>query len=287
MTGGIRQNAAHTIMKNKLVDIQNQPDTRNIPLDRVGVKKLHYPIIVLDREKKTQQTTAEIEMSVDLPHMFRGTHMSRFVEILDSHRGEITMKTMGPILRHMKKSLNAQRAEMAVSFLFFIEKTAPISGSKSFLGYPCRFFASYDGKKSDFVMTVMVPVTTLCPCSKAISRYSAHNQRSMVSVSLRFSRFIWLEEIIRLVEDSASAEIFSLVKRPDEKHLTERAYENPRFAEDMVREVAVKLDKHKDVTWYTVETENLESIHAHSAYAFIKRDKGREKKKRRSGENGW
>jgi len=254
-------------------DIQNQPDTRNIPLDKVGVKRLSYPVTVWDRAHQTQQTIADIEMSVDLPHMFRGTHMSRFVEILNEHHGEITMLTMEPILRQVKKALEAKRAEMTVSFPFFIEKTAPVSKAKSLLSYQCRFFGSFDGRRKDFVLSVTVPVTTLCPCSKALSKNSAHNQRSMVSVSIRFSKLIWIEELVRMVEDSASSEIFSLVKRADEKFLTEQAYDNPRFAEDLVREVALKLDRHPDVLWYTVETENLESIHSHSAYAFLKRDK--------------
>lgn len=254
-------------------DIQNQPDTRNIPLDRVGVKRLFYPIIVLDKLHGTQHTTGEIEMSVDLPHHFRGTHMSRFVEILNDHRGEITMKTMGPILRRVKKSLAAEKAEMTVRFPFFIEKTAPVSKAKSLLSYDCRFFAGFAGKRQDFVLSVTVPVTTLCPCSKAISKFSAHNQRSLVTVSTRFSHFFWLEDLIRLIEESGSAEIFSLLKRADEKYLTERAYENPRFAEDLVREVALRLDQQQEITWYTIETENFESIHAHSAYAFVSRDK--------------
>ena len=254
-------------------DVQSQKDHRNIALEKVGVKRLMYPITVLDRQNGSQQTIAEVEMSVDLPHSFRGTHMSRFVELLNRHRGEITMNTMGPILRGMKKALSARRAEMTLKFSYFVEKTAPVSGAKSLLNYDCRFFASYDGKKDDFVLTVVVPVTTLCPCSKAVSARSAHNQRSHVTVSTRFGGFLWIEDLIRMVEDSASAEIFSLLKRGDEKYLTERAYENPRFAEDLVREIALKLDACPEVVWYAVETENHESIHAHSAYAFYKRDK--------------
>lgn len=225
-------------------------------------------------------------MTVDLPHNFRGTHMSRFVEVLDKHRGEVTLKTMGPILRSMKRALEAKTAEMLVKFPYFVEKSAPVSGAKSLLKYDCRFWGSYDGKKMDFVLTVTVPVTTLCPCSKAVSVHSAHNQRSLVTVSVRFSKMLWIEDVIRMVETSASAEIFSLLKRADEKYLTEHAYENPRFAEDLVREVAIKLNDHSNVLWYTVETENLESIHAHSAYAFIKRDRRKKgSSSRNSGEN--
>ena len=173
----------------------------------------------------------------------------------------------------MKEALSAHRAEMSVSFPFFIEKTAPVSKAKSLLSYQCRFVGSCDGYQKDFVLSITVPVTTLCPCSKAVSKYSAHNQRSLVTICIRFSKMIWIEELVRMVEESASSEIFSLVKRADEKFLTEQAYDNPRFAEDLVREVALKLEQHPDVVWYTVETENFESIHDHSAYAYLKRDK--------------
>jgi GTP cyclohydrolase I len=254
-------------------DVQSQNDHRNIALEKVGVKRLFYPITVLDRENGSQHTIAEVEMGVDLPHSFRGTHMSRFIEILNRFRGEITMNTMGPILGAMKKALCAKRAEMTLKFPYFMEKTAPVSGAKSLLNYDCRFYASFDGTEEDFVLTVVVPVTTLCPCSKAVSARSAHNQRSYVTVSVRFAEFIWIEEVIRMIEESGSAEIFSLLKRDDEKFLTEQAYENPRFAEDLVREIALKLEACPAIVWFAVETENQESIHAHSAYAFYKRDK--------------
>jgi len=262
----------------KMRDVQSQPDFRKIALDRVGIKRLSYPITVLDRQNGSQETVGEFEMMVDLPHMFRGTHMSRFLEILDAHRGEITIYTLGPILRKMKRILSAEKAEVSVKFPFFIEKTAPVSKAKSLLGYECRFFASFDGENDDFVLSASVPVTTLCPCSKAISRHSAHNQRSIVTVSVRFSDFFWLEDLIRIVEESASAEIFSLLKRSDEKFLTERAYANPRFAEDIVREIALRLNRHPSITWYAIETENFESIHGHSAYAFLKREKSEMRK---------
>ncbi len=253
-------------------DIQSQKDLRDIPIDRVGIKRLSYPISVHDRENRVQQTVAEIEMTVDLPRHFRGTHMSRFVEILDAHRGEITMTTMAEILHEVRWRLSADRAEMSASFPYFIEKVAPVSEARSLMRYDCRFLAIYDGA-DDFVLSVTVPVTTLCPCSKAISRESAHNQRSMVTVSARFDSFLWLEDLVRCVEESASAEVFTLLKRSDEKYLTERAYAHPRFAEDLVREVAIRLDAIPAITWYTVETENFESIHAHSAYAFLKRER--------------
>lgn len=256
----------------RMEDIQNQQDLRDIPIDRVGIKRLSYPITVHDRSNRVQQTVAEIDMTVDLPRHFRGTHMSRFVEILDAHRGEITMTTMADILREVRWKLAAERAEMSASFPYFVEKVAPVSEARSLMRYDCRFLAKFDGS-DDFVLTVTVPVTTLCPCSKAISRESAHNQRSMVTVSARFASFLWIEDLIRCVEESASAEVYTLLKRSDEKYLTEHAYEHPRFAEDLVREVAVRLDAIPAITWYTVETENFESIHAHSAYAFLKRER--------------
>lgn len=253
-------------------DIQNQHDERNIPIDSVGVKRLSYPITVLDKARERQETVAEIEMTVDLPQHFRGTHMSRFVEVLESHRGEMTIFTIGKILREIKKRLSAHRASMTISFPFFIEKSAPVSGARSLMRYDCTFFGAFE-EKEDFVLTVTVPVTTLCPCSKAISRGSAHNQRSLVTVSARFAKFLWIEDLVRMVEASASAEVFTLLKRPDEKFLTERAYDRPRFTEDLVREVAQLMEGAPEVTWYAVSAESLESIHAHSAYAFLKREK--------------
>jgi len=253
-------------------DIQNQPDERNIPIDRVGVKRLSYPITVLDKFRGRQETVAEIEMTVDLPHRFRGTHMSRFVEILEKHRGEITLFTIGKILREIRKALNARCASMSADFPYFIEKTAPVSGAKSLMRYDCRFSGTFS-KSEDFVLTVTVPVTTLCPCSKAISKRSAHNQRSLVTVSAKFAKFLWIEDLVRMVEESASAEVFTLLKRIDEKFLTERAYGRPRFAEDLVREVAQRLEQTTEVVWFSVAVESIESIHAHSAYAFLKREK--------------
>ena len=253
-------------------DIQNQPDERNIPIDRVGVKRLSYPITVLDKFRGRQETVAEIEMTVDLPHRFRGTHMSRFVEILEKHRSEITLFTIGKILREIRKALNARCASMSADFPYFIEKTAPVSGAKSLMRYDCRFSGTFS-KSEDFVLTVTVPVTTLCPCSKAISKRSAHNQRSLVTVSAKFAKFLWIEDLVRMVEESASAEVFTLLKRIDEKFLTERAYGRPRFAEDLVREVAQRLEQTTEVVWFSVAVESIESIHAHSAYAFLKREK--------------
>ncbi|HKZ47110.1 MAG TPA: GTP cyclohydrolase FolE2 [Thermodesulfobacteriota bacterium] len=256
-------------MKN-IKDIQSQPDFRKIAIDKVGVKDISYPIVVLDKKNKFQHTIASVNMYVDLPHHFKGTHMSRFIEILNEHRGEITVKNFPDILAKMKKRFNAQTAHMEVGFPYFIEKAAPVSKAKGLMEYRCRFTGSL-GDKKDFVLEITVPVTTLCPCSKEISRKGAHNQRGIVKVNLRFKGFIWIEDIIKIVEASASSQVYSLLKRPDERYVTEHAYDNPRFVEDVVREVASKLEALKGIIWFSIEAENLESIHNHSAYAYLEK----------------
>ena len=256
-------------MKN-IKDIQSQPDFRKIAIDKVGVKDISYPIVVLDKKNKFQHTIASVNMYVDLPHHFKGTHMSRFIEILNEHRGEITVKNFPDILAKMKKRFNAQTAHMEVGFPYFIEKAAPVSKAKGLMEYRCRFTGSL-GDKKDFVLEIIAPVTTLCPCSKEISRKGAHNQRGIVKVNLRFKGFIWIEDIIKIVEASASSPVYSLLKRPDERYVTEHAYDNPRFVEDVVREVASKLEALKGIIWFSIEAENLESIHNHSAYAYLEK----------------
>ena len=251
-------------------DIQNQPDYRKIAIDKVGVKDIRYPIVVLDKKNKFQHTIASVNMYVDLPHHFKGTHMSRFIEILNEHRGEITVKNFPEILGKMKKRFNAETAHMEVEFPYFIEKAAPVSKAKGLMEYRCRFRGSLSGKK-DFILEISVPVTTLCPCSKEISRKGAHNQRGVVKVALRFHGFIWIEEIIKVVEMSASSPVYSLLKRPDEKYVTEHAYDNPRFVEDVVRDIASRLGKTKNIIWFSIEAENWESIHNHSAYAYLEK----------------
>ena len=256
-------------MKN-IKDIQSQPDFRKIAIDKVGVKDISYPIVVLDKKNKFQHTIASVNMYVDLPHHFKGTHMSRFIEILNEHRREITVKNFPDILAKMKKRFNAKTAHMEVGFPYFIEKAAPVSKAKGLMEYRCRFTGSL-GDKKDFVLEITVPVTTLCPCSKEISRKGAHNQRGSVKVNLRFKGFIWIEDIIKIVEASASSQVYSLLKRPDERYVTEHAYDNPRFVEDVVREVASKLEALKGIIWFSIEAENLESIHNHSAYAYLEK----------------
>ena len=249
-------------------DMQNSPDSRNIAIDKVGVKDIHYPIVVMDRSKERQQTVACINMYVDLPHHFKGTHMSRFVEILNQYHGEVGIDRMGAVLREMKQRLDASRAHLELEFPYFIEKRAPVSGATSLMEYQCRMVGSL-GEDYDFVLGVTVPMTSLCPCSKEISARGAHNQRSAVNVEIRYREHVWIEELIEWVEGCGSAPVFALLKREDEKALTEQAYDNPMFVEDVVRAVTERLLREPDVTWFRVQCENFESIHNHSAYASV------------------
>ncbi|MHB1661613.1 MAG: GTP cyclohydrolase, FolE2/MptA family [bacterium] len=299
-----------------MTDVQNSKDKRGIAIDKVGIKNLHYPISVLDKKKSFQHTVADINMYVDLPHYFKGTHMSRFLEVLNEHRGEISIISFPDILRKIKKVLNAGSASVEIEFPYFIEKTAPVSGKKSLMEYICYYsgtikdkvrndknintgkdksgnkdklkngldlkaetekgsdfksdpFSVKESEESIIIIGVKVPINTLCPCSKEISKYGAHNQRGVVSVSLEFSKLIWFEDIIKDVESCASSPIYSLLKRADERFLTEHAYENPMFVEDVVRCVAGILKKNKNIKWFRVEAENFESIHNHNAYAML------------------
>jgi GTP cyclohydrolase I len=252
-------------------DVQSEPASHRVEVDKVGVKDVKYPIVVLDKAKKEQHTIADINMYVNLPHRFRGAHMSRFIEILNKHRGRMSMHNMEGLLCEIEKTLAADSAHLEMSFAYFIEKAAPISGAKSLTEYICKFIAAHKKGKLDFILEVNVPVTSLCPCSKEISEQSAHNQRSLVTVQLKSREFVWIEDVIALVENSASCELYSLLKREDEKYVTEKAYARPMFAEDVVREIAQKLEADNNVTWYTVASENYESIHNHNAYAYIEK----------------
>jgi GTP cyclohydrolase I len=253
-------------------DIQNHKDDRNIDIDQVGVKGIRYPITVLDKNMGEQQTVAEINMYVNLPRYYKGTHMSRFVEILNEHSRRISLQNFSEILDEMKERLNAESAHMEITFPYFINKTAPISGSEGLMEYKCTFKGSLN-KGSDVVTMIRVPISTLCPCSKEISDFGAHNQRGEVRLQVRFKRFIWIEDLIRLVEESASSDVYSVLKREDEKYVTERAYNNPKFVEDIVRDIAQKLNGDSNITWFSVESENFESIHNHSAYAYVEKHK--------------
>ncbi len=252
-------------------DKQSEPDHRHLPIDKVGVRGLRFPIQVLDKARSLQNTVATIGMYVDLPHEFKGTHMSRFIEVLNSHGSIVHVENITDILHAMQAKLKASVAHIEMEFPFFLVKKAPVSGMESVMDYTARFDATATGKEIDFVLTVRAGVTTLCPCSKAISLYGAHNQRSQVTLQVRSRKAIWIEDLIALIESSASCELYSLLKRQDEKAVTERAYDNPVFVEDLVRNVALKLNAHPDVEWYKVESENFESIHSHNAYACIEK----------------
>jgi GTP cyclohydrolase I len=257
-------------------DVQNHRDDRQIPIDRVGVCDLQYPIVVLDRQNQRQSTTARLSMSVNLPHEFKGTHMSRFIEVLNAHRGEVTMRTLPLILCELKHRLDAESAHMEVEFPYFLERTAPVSGAKALMDYECKFAGEVNGGKSDFVLAVRVPVTSLCPCSKAISDYGAHNQRGYVTLEIRTRptaedapELVWIEELIDFAEASASAPVYALLKREDERHVTMQAYDNPVFVEDLVRSIALRLQEDERIVWFRVLALNQESIHNHNAFAQI------------------
>ncbi len=259
---------------NPIPDIQSTPDTRQIAIDRVGIKGMRHPVKVSDRDLGgVQNTIATFNMYVHLPQHFKGTHMSRFVEILNREEREISVESFGTMLSEMVERLGARAGHIEMSFPYFMNKAAPVSGVKSLLDYDVTFIGEIRDGRQSFTMKVVVPVTSLCPCSKEISNYGAHNQRSHVTITARVNAFVWIEEIIRVAEESASCELFGLLKRPDEKWVTERAYDNPKFVEDMVRDVAHRLDMEPRVLAYVVESENFESIHNHSAYALIERDK--------------
>jgi GTP cyclohydrolase I len=251
-------------------DVQNQRDTRNIPIDKVGIKNLRYPVTVLDRREGRQATVASINMYVDLPHEYKGTHMSRFVEILHLINKEVSLKRMSEVLDEMKRHLNAASAHIEITFPYFIEKMAPISNVPGLMDYTCRITGSSNSDNEvDLVSEVNVPITSVCPCSKEISDDGAHNQRGEVKLQTRFKRFIWLEDMIELVEACASCDVFSVLKRVDEKQVTEQGYGNPKFVEDIVRDIASRLQQDTNITWFSVSAENFESIHNHSAYAHI------------------
>jgi GTP cyclohydrolase I len=251
-------------------DIQSQPDFRKIPIDKVGIKNLRYPITVRDRRDGFQHTIAVINMYVDLPHNNKGTHMSRFVELLHLLHPDVSLEKFSVILENMKKHLNAASAHLEMTFPYFIEKTAPVSASPGLMDYTCSIRGSSDPNgRVDLVSEVVVPISSVCPCSMEISDNGAHNQRGEVKLCTRFKKFIWMEDMIELVESSASCDVFSVLKRVDEKSVTERAFANPMFVEDIVRDVAKKLNADDNITWFSVSAENFESIHNHSAYASI------------------
>ena len=255
-------------------DVQGSPDSRKLAIDQVGVKAIRHPVRIGERAGGTQHTIATFNMTVGLPHHFKGTHMSRFVEILSAQERELTVESFKTMLQEMVRRLEAEEGRIEMHFPYFIEKAAPVSGVKSLMDYEVTFIGEVKGGRQTFSLKVLVPVTSLCPCSKKISAYGAHNQRSHVTVTVRSSGFVWIEEVVDLVEKQASSELYGLLKRPDEKFVTERAYDNPKFVEDMVRDLAAVLNLDDRIEGYVVESENFESIHNHSAYAMIAKDKG-------------
>ena len=258
-----------------IADVQSSADTRHLAINQVGIKAIRHPVRVADKDGGVQHTIATFNMYVGLPHNFKGTHMSRFVEILNSHEREISVESFQSMLRDMVKRLEAESGHVEMTFPYFVNKAAPVSGVKSLIDYEVTFIGEVSRDAYRFTMKVQVPVTSLCPCSKKISDYGAHNQRSHVTITACTNDHVWIEDLVRVAEENASCELYGLLKRPDEKYVTERAYDNPKFVEDMVRDVAMALNQDSRIDAYVVESENFESIHNHSAYALIERDKSK------------
>ena len=251
-----------------MIDVQNLRDELDIPLDKGGVKGLEYPIRVRDKVKKVQHTTARVDLFADLPRQFKGTHMSRFIEIFHQYRDDLTMPRFLDMLKHIRVDLSAEASFGSVSFPYFLEKNAPVSGLAGMMSYQCRYQGEGRAESRHFIVSVSVPITTVCPCSKAISERGAHNQRGIVKVAVEVGPFFLIEDIIAIVEKSASSPVYSLLKREDEKFITEQAYDNPKFVEDVVRDVYAGIKGLNRFPRFSVEAENFESIHNHSAFAF-------------------
>src|SRR5690348_481105 len=266
-----RSTARRGLARAKLHDKQSERDYRELSIDKVGVRGMRFPTTVQNKQRTFQNTVATIEMFVDLPKQFKSTHMSRFIEVLNAHGKVIHVENLNDILFAMQEKFSAATSHLEIEFPYFMVKKAPVTGGESMMDYVARFDATASHKEIDFVLTVKAMVTTLCPCSKAIAARGAHNQRGEVTVQIRSRKAVWIEDLIGIIESSASSELYALLKRQDEKEVTERAYDSPVFVEDLVRNVALKLNKHPDVTWYKVEAENQESIHNHNAYASIEK----------------
>ncbi|MDY6943143.1 MAG: GTP cyclohydrolase FolE2 [Pseudomonadota bacterium] len=270
------QSGSRPAVVSEIADVQGSADSRQIPIDRVGIRQIRHPLRVRDRSGEVQQTIATLNMYVNLPHHQKGTHMSRFVAILGENQDVLTVQSVAQLLDHMTDRLEAESGYLEISFPYFVNKSAPVSGVTSLMDYEVTLTGTKRDRDNQTLIKVLVPVTSLCPCSKEISAYGAHNQRSHVTVEVRCHGELWIEEIIDVVESEASAELYGLLKRPDEKYVTERAYDNPKFVEDMVRDVAGRLNEDDRILGYVVESENFESIHNHSAYAYLSRDKDAE-----------
>jgi GTP cyclohydrolase IB len=254
-------------------DVQGRADSRRIPINKVGIKDVYHPVRVKDRSSGEQHTIANFNMYVALPHDFKGTHMSRFVEVLHRNEREISVESFRDILLEMTEKLDARSGHIEMDFPYFVMKKAPASGVESLMNYKASLIGELHDGKPELWLKVVVAATSLCPCSKSISNYGAHNQRSHITIKARVEGHMWLEELIDIAESEASCEVYGILKRADEKFVTERAYDNPKFVEDIVRDVAVRLNNEERVRAYVVEAENFESIHNHSAYALIEKDK--------------
>ncbi|HKQ13846.1 MAG TPA: GTP cyclohydrolase FolE2 [Steroidobacteraceae bacterium] len=254
-------------------DVQARADSRQLPINKVGIKDVYHPVRVKDRSSGEQHTIANFNMYVALPHNFKGTHMSRFVEVLHRNEREISVESFRDILVEMTEKLDAESGHIEMDFPYFVMKKAPASGVESLMNYQASLIGELHDGKPELWLKVVVAATSLCPCSKSISNYGAHNQRSHITIKARVEGHMWLEELIDIAESEASCEVYGILKRADEKYVTERAYDNPKFVEDIVRDVAVRLNKEERVRAYVVEAENFESIHNHSAYALIEKDK--------------
>ncbi len=259
-----------------ITDVQGQPDARQVAIDKVGVKNVTYPMILRTRDGSTQTTTARINMYVALPHHQKGTHMSRFLEVLNDHQSEpLTPDRIPEVTAAIRDRLNAETAHFEASFVYFMCKKAPVTGMQGLMDYEVTFECERNGsdETSEFIIGVAAPATSLCPCSKEISEYGAHNQRCRIAARVKFKDMLWIEDLVEILEQAASSPVYAVLKRPDEKHVTEAAYDNPKFVEDIIRDLALALDDDDRITWYEIDSENFESIHSHNAYAQITRDK--------------
>jgi len=254
-------------------DVQNHPDNRNIPINKVGIKAIRHPFEFLDKGSHQQATVGTFDMAVNLPHHQKGTHMSRFVALLNENVQQLSIRSFMPLLQEMTQRLEAESGYITLNFPYFINKSAPITGVKSLLDYQVTLDGSWSADGSKITIEVLIPVTSLCPCSKKISDYGAHNQRSHITIKAQVSEQLFVDDLIQLIEKQASSELYSLLKRPDEKYVTEMAYDNPKFVEDVVRDIANALNNDERILAYTLEAENFESIHNHSAYAVIENNK--------------
>ncbi len=251
-------------------DVQNLPDLRELAIDQVGIRDIRHPLTVVQRDGGIQHSVATVTMAVALSPLVKGTHMSRFIELLNDQEEAMTVASFRSLLHAMVDKLEAMGGSISMRFPYFVKKAAPVSGVESLLDYEYTLLGEIKPSGETSVsLRILVPVTSLCPCSKKISQYGAHNQRSHVTVTAHINETLWMEDIIDLVEAQASSQLYGLLKRPDEKFVTEQAYDNPKFVEDMVRDIAGQLSRDERILKYQVECENFESIHNHSAFAVI------------------